>query len=444
MAKRVHEWMGLRMWCRLVLGCTFLGLSSLLAADWPQWRGPNRTGISAETDLQTTFPANGPKLLWTFKQAGLGYSAVAVVGKTVYCLGAEESDDTKEFVFAVDATSGKPTWKTPVPKKPSSYKLNANWGGGPRSTPTVDGDKLYVLGVLGDLLCLDTKGKIVWHKNLSSDFGGVVMKIWGYSESPLIDGDKLICCPGGGKGTILALDKATGKEIWRSGDVRDDAAYASVVPATLAGVKQYVAMTAQGVVGVAADTGAKLWSAEVAKNDIAVIPTPVVVEQDNLVYVTSDYGSGGGLIRLSPDGKGVKAEVVYNNKVMQNHHGGVVLLDGHIYGHSGNSTSRGAFTCQKLLTGDKVWDNEDKKLGSLSITLANGHIYGYSQNDGTLVVIKASPDKWEETGRFKIPVETKKRKPQGRIWTHPVISNGKIYLRDQELLYCFDISAKKS
>src|SRR5262249_53514505 len=264
----------------------------------------------------------------------------------------------------------------------------------------------------------------------------------GYCESPLVDGDNVICCPGGEKGTMAALNKMTGEVIWRSTGVTDDSSYSSIIPVDFENVRQYVVLTKDGTISVAAKDGKLLWKSNAAANGVAVIPTPVY--HDGFVYVTSDYRAGCALFKLAAGGAtGVTAQEVYRNKTMENHHGGVILLAGHIYGWSGNcNDSKGRWVCQDFKTGDVTW--ESKKFESGSITYAEGHLYCFGQTTGTVVRIEASPKGWTEKGRLTIPQQTKRRAPDGRIWTHPVIANGKLYLRDQDLMFCYDLSAART
>src|SRR5262245_51105719 len=264
---------------------------SVAAADWPQFRGPDRNDVSRETGLLKDWPQQGPKLLWTCEQAGVGFSGPAVVGDRLYSMGAEGD---KELVFALDVKNGKKLWSAEV----GPFYEN-DWGDGPRATPTVDGDRLYALGGHGDLVCVEVKdGKKVWHKNLAGDLGGGLPR-WGYTESPLVDGDKIVCTPGGDKGAVAALDKKTGNEVWRSTDFTDPAQYSSLVAAEVGGGRQYVLMTGQSVAGVAADDGRLLWHFP-RSGPVAAVPTPVF--RDNLVYATSGYSAGCHLIKLTPDG----------------------------------------------------------------------------------------------------------------------------------------------
>ena len=413
--------------------------SPVLAADWPQWQGPNRDNKSAEKGLLTTFPADGPKLLWSVNELsaiGTGYGCPAIVGDKLFILGADSAKkEAKEACVCLNVKHGKPVWKTPLETGPGAFL--DTWGAGTRSTPTVDGDHVYVLGVMGDLVCLTKNdGTVVWKKNLVSDFGGKI-PTWGYSESVLIDGDQVVCTPGTKSG-MIALNKKTGATIWECKDLTDGAGYSSVVPAVVGGVRQYVQQTMKSAVGVRATDGKLLWQVGEIKRLTAVIPTPVV-KGDN-VFFTAAYLAGCELFKLTPDGDGTKATKVYTSKAVQNHHGGVIELGGKIYGYSESKK----WVCFDMLAGgdDPVWSSD--KLGKGSITYADNHFYCYSENEGTLACIKATEAGWEETGRFTIPKLSQTRPRQGKVWAHPVIANGKLYLRDYEILYCFDISQNRS
>lgn len=410
----------------LFMGCTM----PALATDWPQWRGPERTDVSKESGLLKSWPKNGPQLLWTYDNAGNSYSGPAIVGNRLYTLG---SDANSEFVLALDIATGKQAWKCPI-----APRFKNNWGDGPRCTPTVDGESIYVIGGQGELACVDRNtGKKRWSKNLRSDLGGQMMSGWGYCESPLVDGNKVICSPGGSKGALAALDKKTGKVLWRSKDTTDQAAYSSVIIADMPGHRHYVQLTGKGVVGISPKDGSQLWY--YSKEGIfrtAVIPTAIY--HDGHVYVTSGYGAGCDLIKLTASGSTIDAEKVYANKIMTNQHGGVVYLEGHVYGYS--DSERG-WVCQDFLKGTVVW-SEKRKLGKGSVTCVNDRLYCYSEDEGTAVMIDATTDGWKERGRFTIPQESNIRSQSGKIWTHPVVSNGHLYLRDQDYIFCYDLKER--
>jgi outer membrane protein assembly factor BamB len=406
------------------LACLFAA-SAVLADDWPQWRGAHRDEISREKGLLKSWPEGGPKLLWTYTEAGNGYSSPAIVGSRLYTMGTEGGSDV---ILALDTTTGRKVWSSKL-----GTLFRQNKGNGPRGTPTVDGDALYALGGQGELVCVATAdGKKRWAVNLKSDLGGQMMSGWGYSESPLIDGDKLICTPGGNDGTLAALDKSNGKVLWRSEGLTDKAGYSSPIAVDFGGTRMYVQTTNKGVAGVDAKDGKLLWRYEQRFYRTAVIPTPIF--HDGYVYITSGYGAGCDLLKLTGNAaSGFKVEKVYANKNMVNHHGGVVLLEGHLYGYSDGK----GWVCQDFKSGKIVWA-EKRALPKGSLTCADGQLYCYSQEDGKAVLIDASPKGWQEHGRFKIPKQSAIGK-SGQVWTHPVVANGKLYLRDQDLIFCYDV-----
>jgi len=385
--------------------------------DWPQWRGPDRTHISKETGLLKTWPANGPKRVWLYENAGNGYSAPAIVDGKFFTLGTR---DGQEILLILEANTGKEL---------RAVKLGAvlanDWGDGPRGTPTVDGNQVYVLSGPGNLVCVKiADGKIVWSAMMKA-LGGETPK-WGYTESVLVDGKQVVCTPGGAKGTVAALDKMTGKVLWQSKGFTEPAHYSSIVPARINNVAQYVQRTEKSVVGIRASDGKLLWETSFPGRT-AVIPTPIV--KGNEVYVTAGYGSGCKLVRIEADNQ---VTTVYENKVMKNHHGGVVLVGDYIYGHNDL-----AWVCQNFKTGEEVWSEKAFKKGAVSY--ADGMLYCLEEATGTIVLVDASPAGWKEHGRFTLNPQTKIRSSKGRVWTHPVISNGKLYLRDQDIIFCFDI-----
>ncbi|MGL6094220.1 MAG: PQQ-binding-like beta-propeller repeat protein [Fimbriiglobus sp.] len=405
------------------------------AADWPQWRGPNRDGKSADTNLLKAWPDAGPRLVWSVSAPdaiGAGYGSPAVVGDRLFILGSDSAKkDGQEYCAALSVADGKPIWRVGLKTSPGDF--NDGWGGGTRSTPTVDGDTLYALGSTGDLVALKlADGKEVWRKNLVKDFGGGI-PVWGYSESVLVDGNNVICTPGG-KGGMVALDKATGKTVWQCKEFTDGAGYSSVIPTVVGGVRQYVQQTMGSGVGVRAKDGKMLWKVGEIGRKVAVIPTPIV--KDGGVFFTAGYGAGCEYYTLAAAGDGTKATKVYtkNNNVV-NHHGGVIELGGNVFGFSDGK----GWVCFDFTKGpdDTVWAN--KGPGKGSITFADGHFYCYGEAKGELVRIKATADAWEPAGKLTIPKTSKLRPGNGKVWAHPVISNGKLYLRDYEMLYVYDL-----
>jgi outer membrane protein assembly factor BamB len=402
------------------LTTTVAGFSAPAANfDWPQWRGGDRTGVSKETGLLKKWPEGGPKRIWIYENAGYGYSGPAIANGKFFIIGTR---DNSECVLALDANTGRELW---------TAKIGDIWqndrGGGPRGNPTVSGDKVYALSGKGDIACVNlADGKVVWTASMR-EMGGKVPN-WGYSESVLVDGDKVICTPGGSKGALAALDKNTGKEVWRSTDFTDSAHYSSIIAPQVHGAKQYIQITMQNVVGISPKDGKLLWKTDFPGRT-AVIPTPIY--RDSQVYVTAGYGAGCKSVKIAANNE---VTTVYENKVMKNHHGGVILVGDHLYGYSDGS----GWMCQDFKTGDEVWA-EREKLGKGAIAHADGMLYCLDEGRSTLVLIEASPKGWNEQGRFTLEPQSKLRSRDGKIWTHPVISNGKLYLRDQDLIYCYDV-----
>ena len=414
----------------------------LLADDWPQAQGPMRDNKSAEEGLLLEWPEAGPTLVWTFDNAGVGYSGPAIVDGRLYVMGARAGGTE---LLAIDVENGTELWKAPVNDKAFDFEGN-NWGSGPRATPTVSEGKVYALAGDGQLVCANaTNGKVLWRRNMVRDLGGSIKNVgagepvtvgWGFCWGPLVDGEQLICVPGGPGGLVVALDRNHGDLLWRSGGLKEDATYSSPIAATLEGVRQYIVMTQLGVAGISAEDGKQLWHYQRPRPypDV-VIPTPVYHEGQ--VYVSVGYGVGCDLIQLAKQQDGTfSAEKVYANKIMKNTLGGFVLHNGFIYGCS---EQRG-WICQEFATGKQRWNKrESGGVGDGSVIYADGHLYLYGERDADVALIEANSDNWIEKGRFRLPRMSERRAPSGRNWTHPVIANGKLYLRDQELLFCYAI-----
>jgi outer membrane protein assembly factor BamB len=419
-----------------------LGLALLLVPllargdNWPQWRGPNRDDVSKEKGLLAKWPANGPALAWTFEDAGVGYSSPAVVGDRVYVLGSRKGE---ECVIALDAANGKEVWAAKI--GPEYVWKQNQWSEGPQAAPSVDGDFLYAVGSQGIVVCVNVKGmgKEVWRKDLPKDLGGKVNEVggggpqgWGYSGSPLVDDEQVVVTPGGPKGLLAALDKKTGELRWQSKEVPEEATYSSPIVAEVGGVRQYIAMTGDGAVGVDAKTGGLLWRYKRAPYNEIVAPTPIFHE--NQVLITAWKG-GPDLIKLEAAGGKITATKVYGKNTLANEHGGVVLVDGVVYG----SHQERGWRCVEFKTGNQKWETKDLGFGSL--TFADGKLYCYTQDDGDVALVEATAKEFTEISRFTIPKKSVlgKRKLSGRIWTHPVIANGCLYLRDQEYLFCYKL-----
>jgi outer membrane protein assembly factor BamB len=385
------------------------------AAEWPQWRGPNRDGISSETGLLNSWPSGGPKALWTASGLGSGYGSLAIAADRIYVQGSRGRDSV---VWCLDLNGGKPVWNAPV-----GEAMNQDRGPGPRGTPTVDGDRVYALAENGTLACIRAKDShIAWHKNILRDFGGRNPH-WLLSESPLVDGNKLVFSPGGSGAAIVAVDKMTGRDVWLSKELSDPAGYSSIIAADIDGVRTYMTLTARAGVGVRASDGKLMWRYERPANGTANCATPVYSQ--NKVFYTSAYGTGGGLLNLKTQDGMVTADEAYFNREMMNHHGGVVLVNGYLYGFS-----NAILTCMEFTTGKVAWKH--RSVGKGSLTYADGKLF--LLGEGSVAgLAKATPDAYEELGRFDIP-------DSGRpSWAYPVVCGGKLYIRNQGTLTCYDV-----
>jgi outer membrane protein assembly factor BamB len=404
-------------------------VSSLCCAhgdDWPQWRGPKRDGISRETGLLKQWPAEGPKLLWQLKEIGNGYSTPAIVRDRIYVLGNEGVDN--EFVQALAVSDGKKIWSARLGKVgPNPPQMSYT---GARSTPTVEDKFLYALGSDGDLVCLDTDtGKVRWQKNLRADFGGKPGD-WAYSESPLIDGETLVCTPGGSEATLAALNKKTGQVIWKCAVPEgDQAAFASAIMVEAGGVKQYVQLLQKGLVGVDATTGKFLWRyGKPVSRFNANIPTPLA--SDGYIYVAS-AGTGAGAVKLKATESGVEPEQMYFETKLPTAIGGVVKVGEFLYGTTG-----GAMVCIEFTTGRVKW--EDRALGAASLLFADGRLYLHGEN-GEVGLVEATPEGYRQKGRFTPPGAPDRGR--SKAWAYPAVANGRLYIRDLTSLWCYDVKA---
>ena len=403
----------------------FAALAALLAGasvtiqaldDWPQWRGPRRDGVSAERGLLKTWPQSGPPLAWKATGAGQVYSSFAVAAGRLYTLGARED---REHVIAFDAASGKRLWDAP-----HGQRFSNDRGDGPRGTPTVDGTRVYAFGASGDLTALDAaSGKVAWTVNVIRDFGGQNIT-WGLSESPLIVGDRIIVSPGGAGSSVVALNKADGKLIWKT--EADRAGYSSAVLHELGGISEAIVFTGERALGVNIANGRVLWSYDRVANRVANIATPIV--RGNDVFLSSDYGTGAALLRLTAAGGGITAQEVYFTREMRNHHASSVLVGDHLYGFSS-----AILTAMRFDTGEVAW--RDRSVGKGSLVHADDRLYLFSER-GVVALAEASPEGYREHGRFSLETGSLP------TWSHPVVSNGKLYLRDQDTIYAYDVRGK--
>jgi outer membrane protein assembly factor BamB len=386
--------------------------------DWPQWRGPDRNGLSKETGLLSQWPRSGPSVAWSAAMLGAGYGSIAVQGDRVYVQGMR---NRQSVVTALNRADGKPMWVRVLGAAGEDSR-----GSGPRGTPTVDVDRLYVLTENGDLACLRAAdGTVVWQKNILKEFGGRNIG-WLISESPLVDGNRVIVTPGGRGAGMVALDKMTGKTVWVSKELSDDAGYASPIVADVGGVRTIMTFTSEAGVGVRASDGKLMWRNSSAANGTANIATPVY--SDGRVFFTSSYGTGAALLGLKASGNEVRAQEIYFTRDMKNHHGGVVLVNGHVYGFNDS-----ILTCLEFATGKMVW--RDRSVGKGAVSYADGHLYILSENN-VVGLVEATPAGYREKGRFSIA-------DQGLpSWAHPVVSGGRLYIRNQGTLTSYDVRAR--
>jgi outer membrane protein assembly factor BamB len=385
---------------------------------WPQWQGPFRNGLTKETGLVKEWPDGGPKQKWLFDECGAGYAGPAIADGRLFILG--ERNGVAQLM-AIDVESGRELWALDM-----GGEYRNDWGNGPRSTPTVDGNRVYALDSSGVLICATIDGQEVWRQTMPS-LGGKVPN-WGYAESPLVDGDKVLCTPGGPQGTIAAFNKETGDPIWRSEELKDFAHYSSIVRGEFHGKPQYVQLLEKRLVGLSVDDGKLLWEVEWPGN-VAVIPTPIV--RDNHVFVTSGYNAGCMLVSIDANNVATK---VYENKVMKNQHGGVINVGTALYGFSDGV----GWVSMDIRSGEVNWRERDA-LGKGAIGYADDRFYCVDEGEGHVVLIDASPQEWKERGRFTLSPQSQHRSPRGGIWVHPVVVNGMLFLRDQEYLYCYDV-----
>jgi outer membrane protein assembly factor BamB len=399
------------------------------ADSWPTFRGSQRTAVAPDTGLLTTWPDGGPRVVWQSSGAGRGYSSLAIAGGRVYTLGDAPStvSDEDEYLLCFDQADGKQLWKSKTGRPWTEGK--PTWQSS-RATPTVDGGRVYVVTAFGALICCEASGSELWRKELAKDFEGQKADSWGYSESVLIDGQKLVCTPGGPTNTMVALDKATGETLWNCSRGEDrGAGHSSIVIAKVGDTRVYVQSTGSGTMGVRADDGKLLWKFDIEPTT-AVIPTPIV--RDDLVFFVAGYGRGGALLKQVPQGAGeIAIEVVYPlKKELGNKHGGVVLVGDYLYG---DSEDRGVLWCAELLTGDVKWRSRGTGRDSASLAAADGHLYIH-YSDGTMALAKASPEAFEEVGHFQVPGSGERPS-----WAHPVILDGRLYIREGDVVVCYDV-----
>ena len=396
-----------------ILLCVLIVSAAPRAADWPQWRGPNRDGISSETGLLAAWPPAGPRLVWRATGLGEGYASIAVARGRLYTQGQRGS---QQFVMACDVKTGSKLWETPT----SARSFRESRGNGPRGTPTVDGDRLYAMAADGTLASLDAAtGKVIWSQNVVQKYRGAMIE-WAFSESPLVDGDRLIVMPGGPGASLVSLNKLDGTLQWKAGS--DQAGYSSTVLAEVEGVRQVVALSGESAFGVRVDNGQVLWRYDRVSNSTANIATPIV--HDGHVFLSTDYGTGGALLRLGARG----ASEVYFTREMMNHYSTSVLVGDVLYGFSNS-----ILTAMRFRTGQVLWRH--RSVGKGSLVFADKFLYVLSE-EWVLGLVEARPDQYREVSRFEIP------SGQFPTWAPPTVADGRLYVREQDRLMCFDIGAR--
>ncbi len=403
----------------LVLAVT-IAVSASAADSWPVFHGLDGSNQSPDTGLLKEWPEGGPKLVWQADGLGDGYSSVSVANGVVYTSGNVD-ETTTITAFDMD---GKVVWQA---ENGGAWTKDFP---GTRGTPTIDGDRVYHESPSGNVICLNAKnGEKIWALNILDEFEGENI-IWALSESLILDGDRLICCPFGKKASMVALDKMTGDVVWAAESTGDKAGYGTPVLVEYHGLRMLLTMNQKAVVGVDADSGKLLFRhSHETKYDVNVL---IPVFRDGQVFVSSGYGSGSQLIQLTVDGKNVSAEQVWETKALDNHHGGVILLDGHIYG----TNAKQKWVCLDWKTGEAKWS--EKGIGKGSVTFADGLLYGFNESEKkrTVGLIKPSPEAYELISEFQIPEGGK-----GHSWAHPVVIGGRLYLRHGDLLFVYDVKA---
>ncbi len=398
--------------------------------DWPEFHGPRRDSICPETGLLQAWPEGGPRLLWKYEGVGRGMSTLAIAGGKLFTTGDRKGEG--QYVICLDLKDRRELWATRLSAPYKDF--------GALCTPTVDGQAVYTTSTEGDVYCLDAAtGAVRWQKSMTKDFGGQSMSTWKFSESPLIDGDRLICSPGAKDAALVALNKATGAVLWKCAlpDLgkagKDGAGYSSVIVAEIQGVRQYIQMLGRGVVGVAADSGKFLWGYNRLASGVANITHPLV--RGDYVFISNSYGTGTGLLKISRTGATFQADEAYclPPKQFENHHGGIVMVDDYIYGGSG--LNRGEPTCINFFTGEIVWKAAPPASGSAAVLYADGRLI-FRYDRGLVVLVEATAKSFNVHGKFTPPLS------DGPAWAHPVIFGKQLFLRHNDLLMCYDLAAR--
>jgi outer membrane protein assembly factor BamB len=415
----------------LVCSLCFLALFSFAAiaqeSNWNQFRGPHHNNHSATTGMAKSWGEGGPKLLWQIDTLGIGYSNISFFGDMMFTLG-----DVGEqcFVFALDRKTGKEIWKQPLGKSGTGTgaggRQAANNSVGPLGTPACDGETVYTYSQYGDFAAFNMKdGKERWRKDIVNELGGNIMANWGISPSPILDGDKILLPMGGDGGTLGTFDK-TGKLLWRTTEIKEAMAYTSAVPVEIGGVRQYMLLTGTNIYGISPTDGKVLWKTEFPGR-VAVCSDPVLC--GDVVMAGCGYNVGAGFYRVAKEGDSFKASQIHFDASLISHHGGIVAVGDHFYLLS----DRKGLTCVEAKTGNIVWEN--RSVGKGSLTFVDGKLICRSESgDGTIALVEASPAGYKELGKFNQPNRSSKNS-----WTYPVIVDGKMCIRDQGLLLCYDL-----
>ena len=401
-----------------------LACSAGIAADgpfWPRFHGPKGDNISTDTGLLKSWPEDGPKLLWQANKIGAGYATVSLADGLIHTAG---DVDDKTIITALDL-NGKIAWQ--VANGPAWTKDYP----GTRGTPTIDGPRLYHQNPLGDVVCLEAKtGKQLWTVNILTKFNASNIK-WALAESVVVDGDRVICCPGGPDTAVVALNKLTGETVWKSPSTGDATAYATPAVVVQDGLRMVLTLTAKAIIAVNADTGDLLWRHEHITNYDVNVMTPIL--HAGQVFVSTGYRSGSVALKMTVSGQKAAVEKVWESKDMDNHHGGVMLVDGYLYGTTQN-LNPDKLVCLNWKTGEKQW--AEKAVGKGSLTYADGLFYCVNEKS-SVGLVKATPEKMELISRFRLP-----EGGEGPSWAHPVVCGGRLYIRHGDYLFAFDVKAK--